>query len=402
LGSAERSDVFDLRALLSPIVAEEFLRHDYGQRFLHVPGRPGKFSALLPWPVLNKVLEEQRIEPPRLRLTRAGKPVPSEKWLSWQPNRRKSGSPIPRLNSTALTRELREGATLVLDNVDELHRPVRQMAEALERAFHVRVQVNSYSGFRTSHGFDLHWDDHDVFILQVAGRKQWKVYGMTRRFPLASDVESADAPPTQVLWEGLLEDGDLLYIPRGWWHVATPLDEPTLHLTVGVNNLTGADFLSWFVNRMKAAEVVREDLPHLAGAERLVQYGERLKAAVLEAWRPELVQEYLSHMDTTASGRPNVALPWSATPSIVPEGDFRVRWSGARAARVSADGEGTVSVEALGRRWRFATDARPLLEALVIGEEFGTEQLIAAAGLDARIVRALLRELAAEGLVAVR
>jgi hypothetical protein len=197
--------VFDLRALLSPIVAEEFIRHDYGQHFVHVPGRRGKFSALLPWHVLNEILEEHRIEPPRLRLSRAGKPVPAEKWLSWQPNRRKSGSPVPRLNSTALTRELREGATLVLDNVDELHRPVRQMAEALERAFHVRVQVNSYSGFGASHGFDLHWDDHDVFILQVAGRKQWKVYGMTRRFPLASDVESAEAPPTEGLWEGMLE-----------------------------------------------------------------------------------------------------------------------------------------------------------------------------------------------------
>jgi hypothetical protein len=352
--------------------------------------------------VLNEILEEHGFEPPRLRLTRAGKPVPAHKWLSWQPNRRNSGSPVPRLNSTALTRELREGATLVLDNVDELHRPVRRMAEALERVFHVRVQVNSYSGFRTSHGFDLHWDDHDVFILQVAGRKQWKVYGMTRRFPLASDVESADAPPTEALWEGLLEDGDLLYIPRGWWHVATPLDEPTLHLTVGVNNLTGADFLSWFVNRMKAAEVVREDLPHLSGAEMLVQYSERLKAAVLEAWRPELVEKYLSYMDTTACARPSVALPWSATPAIVPEGDFRVRWSGARAAKVTADGEGTVSVEALGRKWRFAASARPLLEALVMGEEFGTGQLTAAAGLDARIVRALLRELAAEGLVAVR
>jgi len=147
---------------------------------------------------------------------------------------------------------------------------------------------------------------------------------------------------------------------------------------------------------------VREDLPHLAGAEALVEYGERLKAAVLEAWRPEMVQEYLAHMDRTACARPSVALPWSATPGIVPEGDFRVRWSGARAARVIADAEGTVTVEALGRRWRFAAAARPLLEALVTGEELGTGQLIAAAALDARIVRALLRELAAEGLVAVR
>ena len=62
MGPAEQKDLFDLRALLSPIAAEEFLRRDFGQRFVHVPGYPGKFSALLPWPVLNR-------KTPRSRLT---------------------------------------------------------------------------------------------------------------------------------------------------------------------------------------------------------------------------------------------------------------------------------------------------------------------------------------------
>jgi hypothetical protein len=146
---------------------DAFLANDYGQKFVYVPGTPGKFSALLPWPVLNGILEQHRLEPPRLRLTREGKPVPAERYLSFQPNRRSSGRPIPRLNSAELTRELREGATLVLDNVDELHWPIRQLAESLERIFRVRIQVNSYSGWRSSHGFDVHWDDHDVFVLHA-------------------------------------------------------------------------------------------------------------------------------------------------------------------------------------------------------------------------------------------
>ena len=67
-------------------------------------------------------------------------------------------------------------------------------------------------------------------------------------------LDKPDAP----LWEGMLEDGDLLYIPRGWWHVATPLDEPTLHLTVGVNNLTKAPIcLPGSSNRLQASEDVR-------------------------------------------------------------------------------------------------------------------------------------------------
>jgi hypothetical protein len=68
---------------------------------------------------------------------------------------------------------------------------------------------------------------------------------------------------------------------------------------------------------------------------------------------------------------------------------------------VNADGEQAVIVEALGRRWRFAAEAGPLLRALITGEEFGLRQLATAGGLEVERVRALLRELAAEGVVVV-
>lgn len=393
----------DLASVLAPLDAEAFLASDYGQKFVYVPGTPGKFSALLPWPVLNEILEQHRLEPPRLRLTREGKPVPPERYVSYQPNRRKSGQPIPRLNSTALTRELRDGATLVLDNVDELHRPIRRIAESFERVFRVRVQVNSYSGWRTSHGFDLHWDDHDVFILQVAGRKQWKVYGMTRPFPLGRDAELTLNPPTEVLWDGLLQSGDVLYIPRGWWHVATPLDEPTLHLTVGVNNHTGADLLNWFADRMRRVEDVRRDIPHLAGIEAMRSYANRLRDALLQEWRPEMIDEFMAEMDAKARPRPSFALPWSATADILPAAPWRVRWSGNRSVTVdSAPGE--VSVVASGRRWKFAEAARPLLEALVTGREYSQQDLerVAGGSLESSVIREFVRELATNGLVLVR
>jgi hypothetical protein len=397
--------VFDLKALLSPADADSFLRYNYGRVFVHVPGYPGKFSSLLPWPTLNKILEEHRLEPPRLRLMREGRAVPAERYLTWQTNRRSGGSPIPRLSAANLTRELREGATLVLDNVDEVHRPVRFMAESLERVFRVRVQVNSYSGWRISHGFDLHWDDHDVFILQVAGRKRWKVYGMTRPFPLESDAEPAAAPSTDVLWDGLLQDGDLLYIPRGWWHVATPLDEPTLHLTVGVNNPTGADFLSWFARKLRSVETVRLDLPHLAGPEALEEHASRLKVALLEAWRPELINEYMAHLDSGSRARPQLALPWTACEAVLPDGDFRVRWSGTRELAISEETNGIIAVVAFGERWRFAAAARGILEALLTGREFSNEEIVGlggSAGLHCGVVRAFLRELAMSGLVTVQ
>jgi hypothetical protein len=388
----------DLAAILAPADAERFLASDWGQHFRHVPGVPGKFSTLLPWPVLNRILEQHRLEPPRLRLTREGRPVPAASYVSYQPNRRKKGPPIPRLNATALTRELRDGATLVLDAVDELHTPITRLAQALERVFRVHVQVNAYAGWRTCHGFDLHWDDHDVFVLQVAGRKHWKIYGTTRKYPLARDVEAAVDPPTEVLWEGLLSDGDLLYIPRGWWHVATPLDEATLHLTVGVNNPTGADFLAWFVDRLRSVEHVRKDIPHLSTVNVQRNFADGIRDVFINEWRPEVVDEYLSDLDAKSRPRPHMALPWTPTPDGLPAGEFRFRWNAVRSGRLSSNGE--VTLNANGRRWRFAQAAGPLLELLLSGRELTLAELRTDAVGEAT-VRAFVRELVANGLVVV-
>ncbi len=392
----------DLASILSPVDPSQFLAFDWGQQFRHIRGAPGKFSALLPWHVLNGILEQHRLEPPRLRLTREGAPVPPDSYLSFQTNTRKPGQSVPRLNATALTKHLREGSTLVLDAVDELQPPVTKLAESLERTFRVRVQVNAYAGWRTSHGFDLHWDDHDVFILQIAGRKHWKVYPMTRKYPLARDVEPAKDPPSEVLWEGMLEDGDLLYIPRGWWHVATPLDEPTLHLTVGVNNPTGADLMTWFADRLRSVEHVRRDIPHVCGEDEQSAFLDGLRQAFLNEWRPDLIQEFLADADAKAKPRPRLALPWSATAEGTPPGDWRMKWNGARNLRVSSNGtDGEIALSANGRRWRFGESARPLLELLVSGRELSLQELKAASNgtLDHGVVRAFVKELITNGLV---
>jgi hypothetical protein len=391
----------DLQGLLTPFDAELFLRTCWGQQFLHVPGVPGKFSELLPWSALNRILEQHRLDHPRMRLTREGQPVPTAFYLSHQANRRRPNLPIPRIKAAELSKELRDGATLVLDAVDELHSPITEIAESLERLFRVRIQVNAYAGWRTSHGFDLHWDDHDVFILQIAGRKHWKVYGMTRKYPLAVDVEPTVDKPDTPLWEGMLEDGDLLYIPRGWWHVATPLDEPTLHLTVGVNNVTGADLLTWFVNRMRANEDVRRDLPQFAPRDAQLALMERLRQMLLDEWRPELMDQYLADLDSRSQPRGRMNLPWSATPDVLPPAaePFRVRWSSARTPRVNkADGE--IHVVARGRRWRFAEAAAPLIEKLISGSPCTVTQLISE-DLPESTVRLFLRELMVNGLVVV-
>jgi hypothetical protein len=400
--SFEGSGVESLAEILEPCAPGEFLDSLWGVNVLHVRGRARRFAHMMPWTLLSEILSRHRLDFPRLRLVRDGKPLPVAEYLLHTTSARRKTS-IPKLKHAELARRLREGATLVLDAVDELSEPIEALAKNLELFFREHVQVNLYAGWQSARGFDLHWDDHDVFILQVSGRKSWSVYGMTRPFPLVNDIERAEKPTCAPLWQGTLKDGDLLYIPRGWWHVAEPLAEPTLHLTVGVHNRTGIDLLSWFAERMRASETFRKDLPRLSSQRERAAHSARLREELLAAWDDSLVEEFYEELDARAEARARVELPWAATADAAPPAHAaQVRLLAPRPLRLEA-ADGRIEFELMRRRWRFAADALPVLRALEERRVCTVLELCESARgvLSEETVRVFVSELARHGLVAV-
>jgi hypothetical protein len=390
-----------LGKILEPCLREEFFASSWGKTYKHIKGWPGKFARLLPWHELNEILRRDRLDFPRLRLMRDGQRVPVSSFIRHSTNLRMRAS-IPRLLPAELTGHLREGATLVLDAVDELYRPIEELAEGLEFIFHEHVQVNMYAGWQTSRGFDLHWDDHDVFILQVTGRKLWRIYGETRRHPLTGDQSEKPSNVDAPVWEAMLEDGDLLYIPRGWWHVALPQAEPTLHLTVGIHNRTGVDLLRWLSDALRESAEFRQDLPRFASGEEQRAHLKRLRAELIKTLDDDSLDRYLKGYDEAASPRAHLSLPWSATSEILPEGYARLRFLAPRPVSIKVEG-GVVEFSCLKKRWRFAGDAALVLKPLAEQRICSVAELIGAAAgkLDERRVRLFLAELVVHGLVAV-
>ncbi len=392
-----------LEKILEPCRPEDFFASVLGKNYAHVKGWPGKFKQLLPWNELNKILRQHRLDYPRLRLMRDGETIHVSSFINHTPHAR-TRTTVPRLKPAAFTKHLREGATIVLDAVNEICPPVDELAEGLEFIFHERVQVNMYAGWHTARGFDLHWDDHDVFILQVAGRKLWRIYGETKKYPQVKNSAPKPEDIDHPLWEGMLEDGDLLYIPRGWWHVAFPLAEPTLHLTVGIHSRSGMDLLRWLVDDLRKREIFRQDLPRFASDAEQRAHVERMRAELLEAWdEGDLLRRYLDEMDATASARPHLSLPWSATPETLPSNsEVRVRLLAPRPLKLRAE-NGVVEFSCLNKRWRFAEDAALVLRPLIERRVCSLAELCEAARarLDDQKVRAFVGELVREGLVTV-
>jgi len=366
-----------LAEILEPISTEEFLHRYLGKEYFYCPGQPGKFAGLLPWADLNQILEHHRLDVPQLRLVRDGKPIPAKAFLQYRSNRR-----VPRVRSAELTRHLKEGATLIVDAMDELQPPITDLVDNLERQLSNRIQVNMYAGWRSSPGFDLHWDGHDVLILQVSGRKLWKVY----------DKSEDERPPSTPLWEGTLNDGDLLYVPRGWWHVAIPLDEPTLHLTVGLHPPTGADLMSWLTERL--GPVLAQDLPRFGTPDEKRAYVDRIRDAMAAHWNGQLLDEYFAYADARVQTRPHFSLPWTTT---TPDGvDWSVKWIVPR----QIDLDSGVTISAKGKQWIFAAAAVPLLRMLQAKGTCSIREL-QRCDLSPQVVRSFVGELIEGGLVTV-
>jgi ribosomal protein L16 Arg81 hydroxylase len=348
-----------LEDLVFPLSQNKFFQSYWGKTFMHLTGAPEKLTGIFPWQHLNTVLSQFRLTPPRMRLVKEGAPVKAATYLEMLDGR-------PRcVKAPAFTRELADGATLIIDEAEELHAPLRELVVSLERTFRIPIQANLYAGWRKNQGFNLHWDTHDVLVLQVAGRKLWKVYEPTCEYPLRDNYETA-ARPDKLVWEGVLCAGEIIYMPRGWWHVACPLDEPCLHVTIGLRNRTGIDLVRWFTESLENLSVLRQDLPHWADAGERAAHCEKLKQAIATAWTSTLMDRFFEEKDIKASPRGYFSLPNSASPqTVLLPPHAMVRLVVPRKLEFVRDARhGVVRFKSCGREWQCTDLLLPLLQAL--------------------------------------
>lgn len=350
----QRAAAFD--RVIAPLSRSTFLSEIWGKSFHRVPGYTGKFADLLSWEELNSILEQDRVQP---RLVQAGKPIDASSFMA-------SRGGGQRLKPASFINSLSRGATLILDQVDDFAPGVREAVMSFEEILKTRTTANLYAGWRTQNGFDLHWDGQDTMILQVSGRKHWKIYRPTLLHPFKKGVEQAPKPCEDPVWDGLLEDGDLIYIPRGWWHVAFPLDEPSLHLTVTIVPPHGVDLLRWCINRLERYPEVRRNVPNPGSASDRKDYLSTIRRLVTESLTDEALETFLNNWEADIPLRAHLRLPYApmqCQPPISEETIIRLATT-YRLCMEGANGTNTVSFDANGTRWNCSADFGAALERL--------------------------------------
>jgi ribosomal protein L16 Arg81 hydroxylase len=141
-----------------------------------------------------------------------------------------------------------EGSTISLAFLDTVVPSLALFCRALESEFSFPLQANIYLTPPHAQGAKPHYDTHDVFVVQVAGSKQWTIYGTPFELPLAGQDFDPDIHERgAATMEFELRAGDVAYIPRGVVHEARSTDAVSLHVTAGILRYTWADLLLEFV-----------------------------------------------------------------------------------------------------------------------------------------------------------
>lgn len=349
----------DLRALLQPFAVETFLERHWERAPVLVPSQAERLR-LARWPAvadLQRLLLYGCFQRKDLALASP------------------TGSVFDglldadgRADVGAVFGGFAAGHTVVFNRLCSRLPELAVVARGLEASLGHEVRINGYLGPRGGQGFPRHFDPVEAFVLQLDGEKTWRVYPRIFEAPMREDLFPLDGielgPP---ILEARLRPGDLLYVPRGFPHVAYP-ETRSLHLTIGVRPRTWSDAL---IELVRAA--ARNDA--------------RLRAAVPAAGTaPAAVREHLGRLlASLAEDEDAVALvteprPREDAPAAVALGFEDPRAGGDPWLRTTARARGRLRIEGVelvtpDERIELSPELVPSLELIASRDRFRASEL---------------------------
>jgi ribosomal protein L16 Arg81 hydroxylase len=254
---------------------------------------PAPFDDLFSASAVDELVSSRGLRTPFLRMARDGTTLEGRSFTRGGGIGASIGD---QASDDAVLHHFADGATLVLQGLHRTWRPIVDFSQQLAAELGHPVQVNAYVTPPGSTGFSDHYDVHDVFVLQVAGEKRWRIRPPVLELPLrdepwtdrrAAVEEAARQPP---LMEETFAPGDCLYLPRGYLHAATALGGTSIHLTIGVHTWTrrhlADELVRAAVDRASRSRELRSALPlgtDLVGVGPATEDVEAVRTALLEA-----------------------------------------------------------------------------------------------------------------------
>lgn len=378
-----------------------FLDRYWGRAPQHCVGAdPAAFADLLSLHDVDALVSSPSARTPAFRLVRDGTPLDPRRYTR---TARIGGQSVSGVaDPGAIFEEFRKGATVVFQGLQRSCPPVARFCRGLETELSHAVQANAYVTPAGSQGLRVHYDTHDVFVLQLAGSKHWSIYPPVLGDPLPSQPwkgAAIDAGDPCLTVE--LRAGDSLYVPRGFLHAAEAQRELSAHLTIGVVPTTWHDVVTGVVAGVADDVEFRRALPVGFTAD-----PEALAAEVADAL--VRLRKWLDEVDAQAVAADLIRRFWAGRPQSLTGQLHQIlaldsigdqTWMRRRPDSVChlSSGDDVLTVGLGGRELRMPAVLEPVIARIAAGEAFRPVDL--ADLLDGPSRLTLVRRLVVEGLL---
>ncbi|KAG4070614.1 hypothetical protein HA402_013534 [Bradysia odoriphaga] len=247
--------------LIKPIPVSTFMEKYWEQKPIRIQRRfSDYYKDLISTEIIDKMLRENHVEfTKNIDITQ------------YKDGVRETLNPVGRAMPPCVWHYYGEGNSIRILNPQTFLPAIHSLNATLQEYFQCMIGANVYLTPKNSQGFAPHYDDIEAFVLQVEGKKRWRLYKPKNRSSMLPRESSKNFKQEEIgepCLDVVLEAGDLLYFPRGYIHQALTLkDYHSLHITVSAyQKQTFGDLLETLIpmalkEAINENEILRRGLP---------------------------------------------------------------------------------------------------------------------------------------------
>jgi ribosomal protein L16 Arg81 hydroxylase len=237
-------------------------------------GGSRRFETLLTWEALNHLLDSATLPLNELRVLRESVSVPANFYLKHD-----------RVDPIALSNLLDQGVSLIFNLLDEHVPALRTLCKNLERETLESVKAAAIVTSGPGGALKCHYDDEDLVVLQIAGTKRWQVFNSPIVNPVRGVAKKAPPEGLKPAFDEVLEPGDFLFLPAGYWHHCENGPHRSLHVSIAFVPPNGRHLVRALLSQLSSDETFRRPLTRASSLEVLARHESALKARLVDTIR---------------------------------------------------------------------------------------------------------------------
>ncbi len=249
-----------------------------------------RYAALLNWKSLLEMIARGQ-HPSSLaefHLVKDSMVVPPDRWLKMNPVG--DGTVV---DTSRVLAYMAGGMSLAVGRIDPYAPHLKALCESIRATVQEQIRMGVIVTTGAGGAFTLHYDPEDLIILQVEGRKRWKIFGPPVVNPIAGMTQPAP-PEDTLLFDEILEAGDFLFLPAGNWHRCENQSGRSVHLGIFFQPPSGLDVVKAFTSQLLADDRLRTPLTRLDDAADISAVEGDIKSRAIERLNKLDLREFLS------------------------------------------------------------------------------------------------------------